>query len=166
MDMKAVDGHLFEIKESRKLSPQREFATAPLSAVIRLAIEDLKKIEALPRKYRVDMHVFHEPGKYPWSKCGVCLAGSVMAMRLGAPTSVEPFFEDFGAVIADRLEALNCARRGDFVDAADYFGYGPSRQVEVSKAFEGFFVTPYATDPDRFKLQMLAAADIYESLGL
>lgn len=96
-----------------------------LSATVRLALKDLKKVERSP-KYEVDMGTWHEPvyqeGKEP-EKCVVCFAGSVMAKTLGAEFDAILDPEDFGSDNADKLNALDILRDGQIEFALNTF-YG------------------------------------------
>jgi len=97
-----------------------------LSALLRIAVEDAQKIEKTPG-YVLDMSVWHSPANGP---CAVCLAGSVMALRLRAPVAdtVDP--EDYVTVSVhdeddednstrNALWAIDSMRRACLDDAAD-----------------------------------------------
>ena len=49
-----------------------------LHSLLRLAIDDLKKVERLPKKYTINMGKWHDYDKHT-GKCHVCLAGAVLA---------------------------------------------------------------------------------------
>ncbi len=81
------------------------------SALIRLALDDLRKVER-SKKYKVNMNVYHIPFD---SICNVCLAGAVMAKTLKIPPySVSSTF-NFNE--GDKLRAINWLRCGS-VDVA------------------------------------------------
>ena len=88
------------------------------SELVKLAIIDLKAIEATPG-YLIDMgswHVGHAPGS-SGDKCWVCLAGAVMANSLGVKPSMsvkpwDPIF-DSDVTLEGKLEALDSFRSGD-----------------------------------------------------
>lgn len=147
-----------------------EFSKAPLSAVIRVALEDLARVEIDPR-YKVDMGVWHDqivPGR-----CYVCLAGAVMAGTMG----VQPWQDidspieavaiwiggDVGAMaksIHARMWALNRVRTGDIGVALARIG--ADRPVGV----EWPAVTPYDDDPAAFRRDLLKVAAALEERGL
>lgn len=146
-----------------------EFAKAPLSAVIRAALDDLAKVEADPR-YVVDMNTWHGPGM---GGCHVCLAGAVMAGSMGVPikqhisapivaVAVSP--KGMQGDVADgalsRLMALDMVRSGDISDALIWIGATPPKGVWRSA------VTPYSVDHAIFKHDLLAVAAALEAEGL
>lgn len=88
-------------------------APKKLSALIKLALEDLLKVEASPL-YMVDMNEWHRPYG---EQCIVCFAGGVMASRLGTDPRKRAFPADFPANWAMAMAALNYVRSG-FVLAA------------------------------------------------
>lgn len=139
-----------------------EFATAPLSAVIRAALDDLAKVEVDPA-YRVDMSAWHEPIE---GQCHVCLAGAVMAVTMGLRTEcpiVDPHV-DADALpadgVADRLMALDAVMRGRITDALIWAGSAwPQGACWPT-------VTPYEADPAAFRRDLLAVAAALEAEGL
>ncbi len=122
-----------------------------LSGLIRVALRDLAKVEAQPRKYKVDMSTWHS-----WSqgKCSVCFAGAVMACTMGvAPTDyVRPTWFDEG----DKLSALNLLRCGSVSDAAETMNKS-DRYVKRARRFDREIVR-YARNPKGFRRQMNALA--------
>lgn len=63
------------------------------SELIRLALKDLKKVEA-STDYSVAMSTWHQPKSfYLNDTCSVCLAGAVMAMTLEVPKDIQVEFE-------------------------------------------------------------------------
>jgi len=89
---------------------------AKLSELIRVAVEDARSVEHHP-KYVLDMSAWHTPSP-ELGKCRVCMAGAVMACRLGVDpgTRVVPGLlnENF------QLYAVNMVRTGDIVAALRY----------------------------------------------
>ncbi len=82
-----------------------------LSALIRVALADLRKCEEDP-KYVIFMEDWHVPQDN--GVCAVCLAGAVMAKSLNADVRYRLLPLDFiGPVISNKLRALNDARLGD-----------------------------------------------------
>lgn len=149
-----------------------ELSKAPLSAVIRVALDDLAKVEADPR-YEVDMGVWHDditPGR-----CHVCLAGAVMAGTMGIPPTQEVTTpEDAIALYARdemsdavshrinaRLHALNLVR-GAHISAALDFWF----DIVPPKGAEWPTVTPYDVDPAAFRRDLLKVAAALEERGL
>lgn len=84
-----------------------------LSALLRLAVKDAKKI-AQKKGYQLDMANWHHPFL---GKCYVCMAGAVIAIDLGAkPTNdVDPY--NFPPAVKEALQAIDSMRCGDFEDA-------------------------------------------------
>lgn len=102
---------------TRALADQRKthFLTCKPSELILLALEDLEKVEKMKGVYRVDMSEWHRPGED--GPCYVCLAGSVLAMSYGAPTSMDYLSSPRPPENAeDRIGALNSFRMGDIVE--------------------------------------------------
>lgn len=141
-----------------------EFSKAPLSAVIRVALDDLARVEADPR-YKVDMQWWHTP-RGNRGICHVCLAGAVMAGTLGIPsdqdvaTLSEVMSGDVASFVRERLMALNMVRRGDIGDALILIGTTPP------KGSKWLTVTPYDDDPAAFRRDLLAVAAALEERGL
>jgi hypothetical protein len=90
-----------------------------LSALLRLAVQDAQKCEAMPEVYTLDMNKWHFPQS--GGACQVCMAGAVMAQTLGAEPGhvMAPYF--FGLEsIEFQLEAINAMRLGHFEGAMEY----------------------------------------------
>ena len=78
------------------------------SDLIEMALADLRKVER-SRLYTVNMATWHTPAN---RRCHVCLAGSVMAMTLGASPKDEVDYTEYGEEVSRKLDALNDFRRG------------------------------------------------------
>ncbi len=81
------------------------------SALIRLALDDLRKVER-SKKYVVDMGTYHEP---EYDGCHVCLAGAIMAKTLKTPltrTTGTGFYTE-----GNKLRALDYLRTGQTYEA-------------------------------------------------
>lgn len=123
------------------------------SALLRLALDDLAKVEALSDRYQVDMERWHLPDAAR-SKCSVCLAGSVMAMSLGAdPTMALDPYEWWDDTIEKKLELLNELRLGNTATISG------ARCLSRS-------VPHYSTSPTQFRTALLSLASDLEALGL
>lgn len=111
-----------------KTTAQRKFEKATkLWQILGMALHDLRTIEK-KRGYKVDMNYWHEP---QGNKCVVCLAGSVMANRLGAKKKegMEPYDTEY----ANKLNALNCLRMFDLAGAYSYISNGaPENDIKLS----------------------------------
>lgn len=83
-----------------------------LHKLIDVALEDLRKVEAMPGVYAVDMKSYWHCTPYSKKVCVVCFAGSVMAMSLGVDRSQDHGPDAFPRYTRDRLKALNCIRSG------------------------------------------------------
>jgi hypothetical protein len=103
-----------------------------LSALLRLAVQDAQKCEAMPEKYRLDMRSWHQPSG---SVCAVCMAGSVIAQTMSADELMEYEPEDFGDD-ADRLCAINYMRQGGFETALYYLTGEDEATEEQLSVFE------------------------------
>lgn len=99
------------------------------SALITLALNDLRKVERNTKKYKVNMNRWHQPN----SHCSVCLAGSVMAKTLGADRLESIVPEDFPEGTANKLGALNEFRIG-YSDSGFYnMGRSSERGQEFNR---------------------------------
>lgn len=151
------------------------------SALIRLAIEDLKKAEK-SKLYTIDMGRYHSgaeynPGTCSLPPCIICMAGAVIAFSLGAPPTKSLTPSDFSEEVDTALEAINHLRAGSIGYALEELGTPKTKIAKAYKAF-GFpknaefweaeidTVTDYADDSRKFKKEMLAMADTLESVGL
>lgn len=151
-----------------------------LSATIRVALNDLKKVEN-SKRFSVDMGSWFS--KYqPNRPCHVCFAGAVMANTLKLPLSAlryqregMTFYNEvhpgsFNDRIRDKLKALNCVRSYNISRAVDTFYGVDSPQTQKYNAhdrvaIEGFYPA-YEEDPEAWHRNMLRIADHLESIGL
>lgn len=117
------------------------------SALIRLALRDLEKVER-SRRYRIDMEVYHVPNGH----CRVCFAGAVMAYTLKVA-------RDFNSFTAHELPeqkkmyALDCARRGA---VESMFGYLDAHRPDGMPMYVA--AAPYGKEPKAFKRDMRSLA--------
>lgn len=129
------------------------------SALIRLALRDLRAVEADPR-YRVDMGKCHEPYN---GVCYVGLAGAVMAVTLKAessravyPTTYPPY-----AAALDAIAWLRCVGGCESSAAVrvmcDLIGATPIAWPARSDRYED--------DPEGFRAVLGRLADAFEVSG-
>ena len=144
------------------MSEQPRLPKVP-SALIRLALADLAKVEADPR-YVVDMKVWHSPRAD--ERCHVCFAGTVIAGTLAATSAVYRVAEDFGEEACSSFYALNDFRSGYVALGIDQMGLHDKAQALFGGPSEIVCVTPHEVDPTAFRRDMNAMADMLESKGL
>lgn len=135
------------------------------SALIRLALADLRKVESMPETYRVDMDRWHHP---MLGKCSVCLAGSVIAQTLGEDPAVDTDPDEIAADaegFGDKLSALNSFRVGD-THWGIHTMLGVSAARDLPETLQAALITPYATDPEAFHRDMSRLADDLSAAGL
>jgi len=127
------------------------------SELIRVALDDLEKCEADPR-YETHMYSWHDPHD---GKCLVCMAGAVMAKRLGAPPalSLAPYSYDFQT--ARKLRAIDYGRCGLLDEML--FQLNIERPKELPSYID---VAYYDDDPAAFKSDMRKLAELLEAHGL
>ena len=103
-----------------------EFGRLAPSALIRVALADIEKVEDDPA-YEVETSVWHTPvlllsdeARRGWGftclkpeTCLVCVAGATMAMSLGADRSEKWLPCDYPDAVEKRLRALDQFRVGD-----------------------------------------------------
>lgn len=132
-----------------------------LSALIRVALDDLEKCENDGR-YRINMDIWHDPDP-AISVCYVCLAGAVMAqsLKLAPSKSRAPsmFPEN-----QSKLYALNGIRSGHIYGPLLEMGVGVSPDSMPEK-LRKFSVTSYSRSPTQFKSDLRALADELEQYG-
>lgn len=143
----------------------RPAATLPdkPSALIRVAMADLKKCERDPR-YFVDMAQWHEFNESK-NACAVCFAGAVMAksLKVSEPL-VEGNYADpykFGTTVQHKMQALNQFRAGEIEDALERLRI--VRPAELPRCIN---VARYEQEPVHFHRQMEAMAVLLEGHGL
>jgi hypothetical protein len=149
-----------------------------LSALLRVAVEDVQKCEADPR-FELEMGMWVVGDVGPTSeRCSVCMAGAVMVQRLGVATDSNSHPEDVPE--AERhLLAIDHMRLGNFVSAHQRLSRHPA-SIDEERALraatakvrsdptleqwiddDGDYSDPHAAWP-----VYLEAADILESAGL
>lgn len=124
------------------------------SALIRLALRDLEKVER-SRRYKVDMDVYHVPNGH----CRVCFAGSVMAYTLKVAkdfNSIDAFF----LPESKKMHALDAARRGDIECLFEYLGTPKPKKLP-----DYVRVSYYDQDPKLFKRDMRKMATLLAKHG-
>jgi hypothetical protein len=138
-----------------------------LSELIRMALKDLATVEADPR-YKIDMLEWHRPecrghlGTAMEPLCSLCMAGAIMACRLGAAPDEYLVPGSFSGDWAKALSAVNDFSMG-FVDAA-VEGY---TEVEVKQPVHDDCVPfRYNEDPAAFKTSMASFVHQLEAQGL
>lgn len=143
------------------------------SALIRLAIDDLKQAEKSD-EYRINMNDWHDGAlterynpdtcqREVGSPCEVCLAGSVMAFSLNLPPTHRAFPDNWGDEIAGRLEAINGFRIGQVYEALVAMRH--PKADKISKKVPDREIVDYRNDPAVFKRQMLRLAQELEKAG-
>ena len=130
------------------------------SALIRAALVDLRKVEALPDIYRVNMDVWHRDHRGD-SVCEVCLAGSAISQSLGARPGEHRGPEDFDQETTWKLYALNEFRVGNVHDGLCY--------LDRADLWHGAYtrtITEYAVSPEGFHRDMHKLAQDLEAAGM
>ena len=134
------------------------------SDLIRLAVADLEKCEAMPDVYKVDMGDWHLP---VWNltvdeapRCSVCLAGAVLAQTFEVPSNVPAVP---GSRIGDTEIDGNETER---LLQLDMYRRGIDDSLSKLVPRKRWIVPPYYRDaPAEFKLAMLRIADELEEEG-
>jgi len=140
-----------EVKPTTRELPDK------LSDLILVALEDLERAEASSR-YKVTMGTWHLPGR---DRCGVCLAGSVMAFSLGADPGAPTLPRDYPRCIDSKLYALNMVRGGEIsaaletIDQEGRAHYFPHENMVI-----------YSDSPENFKAQLRSVARRLAAEGL
>lgn len=119
------------------------------SALLRLALSDLRKVEQDPR-YKVNMERWHYPDA---DGCNVCLAGAVLAMT--QERSLHSSLEGVAPHWARRLDALRCG--GLYFTLGDDLPDSLRGREEIPK---------YDEDPIEFHNQLQGVAYLLERGGL
>jgi len=138
------------LEQSGPLAPANEPWT-----LIRDAIKDLE-LQEKQEGVKIEMNSWHDP--YGGGACHQCLAGSVMARRLGVDTGAVAFPDNFPDDVRDRLRALEELRCGAIGDAYVYLGLEHPDTLPRDTC-----IPSYRDDPDDFKESMLALADQLEA---
>lgn len=160
-----------------KIKPTKKLPDKP-SDLIRLAVDDITRVEAMKDKYFINMKSWHEPAKNPikeipldnWAqpfntdpdkRCAVCFAGSVMTCTLKADKGKRYTPEKFNADTRDKLEALNDFRTGAISDGFINLGI----EVPSFVRLEDVEIVQYEDNPAEFKEQMIGIADELSAFG-
>lgn len=120
--------------------------------LIRLAIADLEKVEALP-DYEIDMEIWHIP--QPNGRCAVCLAGAVMVSSLGLNDYRVAFNPSYVAE-RSKLFALDRLRFGDTKSGLEIMGWNYRDMPDIQ-------ITPYKHSAEVFKKDMMDLASCLEA---
>jgi hypothetical protein len=142
------------------------------SELIRVALADLKKVEAHP-SITVDMDDWIASNydglptnarPHEYRICSACLAGSVMIFSLaGGPDNipariVSPMHFPGNE---NQLFALDSIRGGYIADMFGFLGLNPAGGYN----YEGIVSTPYEENPEKFKEELEKLAKILEKDG-
>lgn len=155
-------------KNDPTLRHNTEYLRTHPSVLIRLTLDDLRKVEA-DKRYVVKMDKWHEPQK-PWAmfpawaqptKCFVCFAGARMAMTLGIPIGrfAAPMAETVGSGESTLLQALDVLRLGAVLHFLIVLG------LEVTGHEPKFHVPNYSYNREGFHQSMHKIADYLETVG-
>ncbi len=143
-------------KLDKRIARNPELPDLP-SALIRLAMKDLREVEADPR-YAVDMEDWHQPNGI-MNVCQVCLAGSIMAKTF--QTNPEQSFRAVQFEDEWKLASLDYFRCGGITDGLEALNI-PSETVPI----ENRHIVPYTVDRERFHEQMEELAHEFAEFGL
>lgn len=146
-----------------------------ISALIRVALDDLATIEKRKKVYEIVMDKWHVAREPDWNLCEVCFAGVVIAMKIDDPDrTVSP--DEFDNVTYGKLRALDSLREGNISTAINFLP--PISGKKIKKLNEAFYdpdsrndnirydVVGYHTDRKAFKRDMRKMANKFESIGL
>ena len=127
-----------------------------MSDLIRVALADLRKVEAMPNKYIVNMNAWHHgaTGKH---RCNVCLAGAVLAQTCKVPRS--QLCNGIAGPEDRKIDALNELRSGWVSDAAQSLGID-------REGFRDREIIDYNENPEEFHAQMEQLAKDLAEAGL
>ena len=143
------------------MSDQPKLPSVP-SALIRLALADLAKVEADPQ-YVVDMNEWHMP--HEDGLCHVGLAGAVMAGSVGIAPHQSFDFWVIGDVMRGQMLALDTFQAGDASIALQLMGLHNDLQ-DLTGLEDDVRATPYYRDSIVWHRNMNAMADMLEAKGL
>jgi len=160
-----------------KFKPTTKLPDKP-SALIRLAIDDITKVEQMKTKYKIDMDTWHQPAttvtdpndfNYEYSanhdpkkRCAVCLAGSVMACTLKVDPTLDVTTDNFDKDTENKLDAIDAFRCGDLHHAFETLGLAKKFPRYLMDEIE---MVDYSSSPKKFKEEQLHLADVLEALG-
>lgn len=131
-----------------------------LSALLRLAIKDLTKVEKQTKKYNINMSTWHETvttedGK---SKCNVCFAGAVLAnsckTNIKKSINIRNFDQKLGIKTQAKMIALNELRIGQIDSAMGQLGNKTYQKYLNSNLPNSIRVIDYHNNKKRFKERM------------
>lgn len=130
-----------------------------MSALIRIALKDLEKVER-SRIYEVAMGDWHHP--LGDGKCAVCFAGAVMAKtcRFKKNDYVYPRRSSMGENL-DQFFALDSLRQGEIRLAASELRLSSNVALPEDRR-----ITPYSESPAQFRADMLELAHDLAARGL
>ena len=134
-------------------------ATMSPSELLRCALTDLMRCNNDP-DYQVTMNGWHIPFIHGEDKCGVCLAGAVMAQSLGANISRWMRPDNYKDEIDRRLVALDFLRLGLVGSAFIYFRFSASKGAKFDRC-----ITPWEASSTSFLVQMFQLADDLDAAG-
>ena len=133
------------------------------SELIRVALADLRKVEAMPKVYRINMEDWWFAGTNDEAGCSVCLAGAVMAETLGAPRDDGASPSDFPNGLRGKLLALDSFRQGEVLSGL--IDMDQDWDAEVGESLNRA-ISAYSLDPECFHRDMNKLADDLEAVGL
>ena len=138
-----------------------------LSVAIRQAVSDLISCERSSR-YKVDMGVYHAPGD---EACHVCLAGAVIASRLGCDHENHSGPGKFPRE-QKMLYAIDSARDGELLAAGTWLDISEEKMAKLTSLKESsphllrLLGYCHSDSPTKFKRALLGLADELEAIGL
>lgn len=141
-----------------------------LSLLLRMALEDLDKVRTMPERFLIYMERWHSPRG---AVCGVCLAGSLLAMRTDVPDDYSVEYDEFGPSLRPKMSALNQLRIGFIQGAVEEFyaidisGTEHQRDIEFSRV--GRLVPNIDSEEDErfseWRKSMDAVVEVLEHYG-
>lgn len=133
------------------------------SELILQALEDLEWVEAQPEKYVIDMSEWHLP---VGGKCEVCMAGSIMARRLGIHHDESVTACSFPLNTGNKLNAINELRLGNISGAFECLELD---MPELPDQYDEYWrMSPMSNEPglrEEWKLHMQDLAGILAAEG-
>ena len=136
-------------------------APKKLSTAMRMALNDLRKVEKDPR-YEVNMAVWHQP--YCSEKGSVCLAGAVMAKSCGADPTNALGITAFGPDWARVFLALDWVRRGEVREAFRNLDK-PTGKLDVVGLGDRISVIQYSANRKQWRKDMFKIVHKLERIG-
>lgn len=148
-----------------------KFATVlpdKLSALLRVALKDLKAVEADPN-YEVYMGEWHTPTHMNGKPvCLACFAGSVMAKSLNLAPTKHQGLSTFSAGTWRKFYALNAVRTSNIDVALMHLDVDPEKISSFSMKIKaaGGHITRYETNKEKFHEDVCKLAAFLEEEGL